>query len=80
MLLDRGLRQSVPSRVAAVGFIIVILAGNGWLVEGLLGRAVPTWLAYVFYAGVAVTFCGAIGLGALIVLRFVQGLQTKEPP
>lgn len=67
--MDQALRTSWPTRLAAVGFIIVILAGNGWLAYALLDRDVPELIAAAFALGIGMSLLGGLGMSILIVKR-----------
>lgn len=67
--MDPILRKSWPARVAAVGFIVVILAGNAWLCFAMLGIPVPNAVSVSFAAGIAVSLAGGAGLAVLAAVN-----------
>lgn len=77
--LDASLKKSWPARITAIGFIIVILAGNGWLAYGLMSEPVPELIGAGFAAGIAVSLVGGVALGALIVVRRFHDGPTTPP-
>jgi hypothetical protein len=76
--LDSKLRQSIPARTTAVGFIVVIICGNFWLVAAMLGRPAAAWVANGFLAGTAVALAGGAGLLVLTVYRLLFA-APEEP-
>lgn len=63
--LDKGL--AFGRKIAALGFIIVILAGNFWWVEYALSRKVHALVEWSFFIGLMIAMIG----GAIILLRKV---------
>lgn len=64
--------QSPPAKIVAVGFIIMILLGNLWLVGALLGAQASPWVVTGFALGVVVVFVGAVTLIIRAILKIVQ--------
>lgn len=60
--MNPEVRKSAATKISAIGFIILILSGNLWLVYAILGSQVPFWVSYGFTTGVAVTALGGIAL------------------
>gem|GEM_PF-4086188 len=58
----RQWQQSIPSRMAAIGFIILIVMGNFWLIDALLGVPVQGWMRFGLQIGTTSVFLGATGL------------------
>ena len=55
-------RRKIFKRLTAVGFIILILGGNIWLVLGLLGAELPLALRVSAGLGVGLVAVGGLGL------------------
>ena len=68
------IRKSLPTKIAAVGFIAITLAGNFWLVNLLLGTSPHPIVVFLFFVGVATALFGGLGLA----LIYVKELQKKE--
>jgi len=64
--------RSSPARIAAVGFIILTLMGNFWLVGALLGAQSSPWILTGFALGVVSVFVGAITLIIRAMLKITQ--------
>lgn len=77
-MLDETLKRSWPARLAAVGFVIVILAGNGWFVYGFTGNQVPDLVSGSFSLGILMSLSGGLGLAALAIKRRISGVDTSE--
>lgn len=77
-MLDRKLRQSWPARVAAIGFIVLILVGNVWATHLLLGNQIPQWIGYGFAVAIAVSLAGGLGLAALALKRQMSGESARD--
>lgn len=47
-------RKTPFARAVAIGFILIILLGNVWLIYALMGRPAPVWtgLGFLFASGV----------------------------
>lgn len=63
------LKKSAPAKISAIGFIILIIFGNLWLVDALILKATPVWVSYGFFTGVCIVFVGGIGLMYLLLLN-----------
>ncbi len=74
----RYLRQSLPARVAAVGFIVVIVLGNVWLTYGLTGQTPPVWVAVSFLGGMVIAGCGGLGLAYVAVRAKLLGVAPDD--
>ena len=61
------IKKSAPTKISAVGFIIVIVFGNLWLVNALTSSDTPFWVSYGFFSGVIVVLFGGVSLALLIV-------------
>lgn len=71
--MDPNLRKSWPARVTAIGFIIVILAGNAWLCFAMLGIPVHDVVTTAFGLGISTSLLGGIGLVALTLIKRLRG-------
>ena len=71
-------KKSAPAKISAIGFIIVVIFGNLWLVNAVLSTVTPFWVAYGFFTGVVLVFAGGAGLGYVLLMRQVSG--TKVDP
>ncbi len=67
-------KKSAPAKITALGFIVVIIFGNLWLVNALMSTVTPFWVAYGFFTGVVLVFTGGAGLGYALIMR-----QISEP-
>lgn len=76
--MESSLRKSWPARVAALGFIIIIVLGNIWATYGITGKPVPQWLGVGFAASMILTLAAAVVLIGMIVWRKLHPLP--EPP
>ncbi len=66
------------ARITAVGFVLLILGGNAWLVFGLFGAAIPDWLKVGAVLGVGGVVCGALGFGVNFVWRLAVGSKSLK--
>jgi hypothetical protein len=66
----RHWQQSLPSRISAIGFIILIIMGNLWLIEALLGGRGQVWVRIGLQMGTVTVLVGAVSLllRAIIVI------------
>ncbi len=70
------LRRSLPTRLVAIAFIAMILLGNYWLVERLLGQPAPGWLSASF--ALAILTAGVGGCGMMFVAWKLGRSQPSE--
>lgn len=77
--MDRTLRQSLPARISAIGFIVVVAFGNLWLVRVLLGQAADLWIVVGFVAGIAIALGGGLGLLMLGLYRRFAVPSSAQP-
>ncbi|NRA45607.1 MAG: hypothetical protein HRU09_11685 [Oligoflexales bacterium] len=61
------IRQSLAAKIVAVGFIILILLGNFWVVGHLLGRQPSEWMSVLGLGGLALVLIGGVFLMIQIV-------------
>ncbi len=71
-------KKSAPAKISAIGFIIVVIFGNLWLVNAVMSTVTPFWVAYGFFTGVVLVFAGGAGLGYVLLMRQVS--STKADP
>ena len=71
-------KKSAPAKISAIGFIMVVIFGNLWLVNAVMSTVTPFWVAYGFFTGVVLVFAGGAGLGYVLLMRQVSG--TKVDP
>jgi hypothetical protein len=76
--LHPEVKKSAPAKISAIGFIIVVIFGNLWLVNAVMSTVTPFWVAYGFFTGVVLVFAGGAGLGYVLLMRQVSG--TKVDP
>ena len=50
----------VGRKVAAIGFIVLILNANFWLIKRFVGEDTPQWATWIFLLGAAGAFGGFI--------------------
>ena len=62
------IRQSLSAKIVAVGFIILILLGNFWIVGHMLGREPAEWMSVLGLGGLAMVLGGGVFLIAQIVM------------
>lgn len=67
--MDPGLKKSAPAKISAIGFILLIIFGNLWLVNALIQSGTPYWVSYGFFIGVIFVMLGGLGLAALKLTR-----------
>jgi di/tricarboxylate transporter len=73
-------KKSAPAKISAIGFIIVIVFGNLWLVNALMETATPFWVSYGFFSGVIFVMVGGIGLALLLLSGRVTGDKGGSDP
>jgi uncharacterized membrane protein len=76
--MKSALRKSTPARIAALGFIVVVIFGNLRLTYALLGRPVSSWMQNGFALGVCLTLIGAVCLLALGVHLKIQNKDAVD--
>jgi hypothetical protein len=76
--LHPEVKKSAPAKISAIGFIIVVIFGNLWLVNAVMSTVTPFWVAYGFFTGVVLVFAGGAGLGYVLLMRQVS--STKADP
>jgi hypothetical protein len=77
-MMDRQLLRSLPARIIAACFAVLILLGNCWFVVVLLGWEIPGWVASMSRLAVTGVVGGGIGLLLLVVRRWLRG-ETGSP-
>lgn len=65
--MQSEIKKSAPAKISAIGFIVVVIFGNLWLVNAMLGTQVPFWVSYGFFTGVVLVLVGGVGLGYVIL-------------
>lgn len=70
------LRKSLAAKIVAVGFIILTLTGNIWIVDHMMNQPIPIWLHYLLYLGVVLVLLGGIALALLAVKVYAY----PDPP
>ena len=75
VVLPRPWRQSLPSKVVAVGFDLCIVVGNIWLALALVGAPIGTWAGVAFVASLLL----AAGGGVMLAVRQVLHLLAVHP-
>lgn len=55
-------RKSIGAKISAVGFSLIILLGNFWILYSLFGATPPNWLTDGLKASALVTICGGLTL------------------
>jgi hypothetical protein len=63
-------RKSIGAKISAVGFSLIILLGNFWILYSLFGTAAPNWLTDGLKASALVTICGGLTIGIEKLLSF----------
>jgi hypothetical protein len=76
--LRTELRHSFPARATAIGFVILVLFGNLWVVYAIINAKAPPWVSYGFGAGLILTGVAGIGLLGVALQQFIKRL--REPP
>lgn len=60
------------ARLTAMGFIILMLGANVWLVLGLVGAPLPPWLKVSAGVGVCLVGAGGFGFLSLFCMQFLK--------
>ncbi len=71
-------KNSIMHKITAVGFILVTLAGNFWLMYLLLGNDAPAIVVRSFESGLLVTAIGGLGMLFNYVMRLYSGNRNGE--
>lgn len=58
--------RSLPARIVAMSFIVLILLGNAWFVLTIIGQSVPGWIRTASHLAVAGVLIGGALLTTLI--------------
>lgn len=66
-------KKSTPAKISAIGFIVVIIFGNLWLANAILGTPMPFWVSYGFFSGVVVVVVGGVGLAMVMLNARIDG-------
>jgi hypothetical protein len=61
-------------RIAALGFIVLILLGNFWAALAMVGAKIPEWFAPVSGITVMVVLLSGLLLTAFWISRLIKGL------
>jgi len=73
--MNRQLSRSLPAKLVAVSFIVLILLGNCWFVMTMIGQRPPAWFPIVS----RMAFYCAVGGGLwLAVLAFNIWLHSED--
>ena len=72
---SRASSRSLPARIVAAGFIVLILVGNCWFVLRVVGQEIPAWLGAVSRMATA----GVLGGGLLLVGTIVWKRFRRRP-
>jgi hypothetical protein len=60
--MNPNLRAALPTRFTALGFIVVLLGGNFWVMYLILGQKVPNIIVEGFNLGVLMVIVGGISM------------------
>jgi hypothetical protein len=71
-------RRKLFTRLTAVGFIVLILGGNIWLVLGLLGSELPFALRVSAGLGVGLVAMGGLGLLGQAVMQRIFSVISRN--
>jgi hypothetical protein len=66
------LRRSVFTKAVALGFIVMILLGNAWLVLFLTGQGEVVWLSNAMSACMVWTVLSGFGMGIRVIQHQFQ--------
>ena len=66
------LRKSIWTKMAAIGFIAIILIGNIWLVYFLSAQSPQPWLQFLLSISLIWTAISACGMGVKMLLHRVM--------
>lgn len=66
------------ARITAIGFVILLLGANVWLIFGLFGTATPEWLKLSAIFGIGSVILGAVGIGADFMRRVALGYKASK--
>lgn len=72
------LRRSLFTKAVALGFIVMILLGNAWLVLFLVGQSGSVWLSYSFAACMGWTILAGFGMGLRMIQHHLQKAHDDD--
>ncbi|NRA64456.1 MAG: hypothetical protein HRU19_08235 [Pseudobacteriovorax sp.] len=72
------IRKSIFTKIAAVGFIYLILLANYWFGSTISGDPAPGYVYYMFYAGVFVVFLSFFGIAYLVGQRLLSSSDVRD--
>lgn len=75
--MDSRVRKSLPTRVAALGFIFMILLGNYWMVLVITNQPFPQWLMDLFLVNAFLILMSAVGVVYVSVRSQLEGPQDE---
>ena len=76
--MNEKLRRSVPSRVVAFSFILLILLGNYWLVGSITGATPEPWLTWAFIVSALGVGLGACGMAVVAISMHYDGVEPSD--
>jgi len=68
----RGLSRSLPARLLAMSFIVLILLGNCWFVVTMIGQPVPAWLSQMSRLAIYGALVGGSWLAVLALRAWLR--------
>ena len=71
-------KKTVMHKITAVGFIIVTLAGNFWLMYMLLGNDAPKLVVRSFETGLILTAIGGLGMLTNYLVKLFYNRQNGQ--
>lgn len=72
------MKNSLPKKCTAIGFIVLTLLGNYWLVLVITKQATPMWLLDAF--SIAAIFVIGSGLAGLVLSFWQKGSNDSVDP
>ena len=68
---QRSWYKSPPAKLAAIGFILLILMGNVWFSGTMTGGVAAPWVKHGLASGVVLVIIGSIGSVIFEVIRII---------
>lgn len=68
-------KHNYGRKVTAVGFILMILIGNFWIIEEIMGKKPPIWMQNIGFLGLFLVVLG----GFMLLFQFIkEWLNARE--
>lgn len=76
--MQQDIRSSWWTKLIAIGFILLILMGNFWVVFLITGQAIPEWLQSGFMANIGFLVICCLGFGGMVLWRLLRGRPAVD--